>query len=121
MGASLLWHGLQARVVVRKALAIRVKAATDTIYAVLKKRVSKISPPPSTEGDYPGLVTGEFSGSIIKEFDKKKLEGRVGTDLPKAAWLEYGTPRHGPRPWLTLITLEMRKRLKSVILTKVSK
>jgi phage gpG-like protein len=49
-------------------------------------------------GDSPLLETGELRDSI--QWSSSGLEGAVGTDNKKGAWMELGTSRVPPRPWL---------------------
>lgn len=58
---------------------------------------------PSLPNNPPAVDTGTLRRSITYTVDEKKLEGRVGTtinDPPYGAYLEYGTSRMKPRPWL---------------------
>jgi len=60
------------------------------------KRVVSVSKP----GDPPNSDTGRLVQSIKFDFKKDGLVGRVGSNLKYAAWLEFGTERMDPRPWL---------------------
>lgn len=60
---------------------------------------------PSVEGAYPAVDTGALRRSITFEVieGKKETKGIVGSNIdnpPYPAWLEYGTSRMEPRPWL---------------------
>jgi HK97 gp10 family phage protein len=77
----------------------------------------KIPHHPSIAGNPPAVDTGTLRRSITYTVDEKELVGYVGSvikDPPYGAYLEYGTSRMKPRPWLKPATeksLETIKRL----------
>jgi HK97 gp10 family phage protein len=52
----------------------------------------------SAPGDPPNTDTGELVRSIIVV--NQGQSSKVGTELDKGAWLEFGTVDMAPRPWL---------------------
>ncbi len=56
----------------------------------------------SAPGEPPAVQLGDLRKSVKGGIEKvgKDLVGFVGSDLPKAPWLEYGTTKMLPRPWL---------------------
>lgn len=48
----------------------------------------------------PNTDTGKLVSSIAVEMDKKKIEAEVGSNLDYSSWLEFGTKKMEPRPWL---------------------
>ena len=60
---------------------------------------------PSVLGNYPAVDTGTLRRSISFDVEKKgnKIIGRIGSTIlepPYPAFLEYGTSKMFPRPWL---------------------
>jgi len=60
---------------------------------------------PSIPGAYPAVDYGELRRSITVEVEehKNRVDGRVGsiiTNPPYPVYLEYGTSKMKPRPWL---------------------
>ena len=71
-----------------------------TLCALKVERTAKedMSPPPSQPGQPPAVDTGRLRASITH-----RIEGNVafvGTTVEYAAYLEYGTSRIEPRPFL---------------------
>ena len=58
---------------------------------------------PSVAGNSPAVDTGTLRRSITYRVDEKEKTGYVGSTIknpPYGAYLEYGTSRMKPRPWL---------------------
>jgi len=64
------------------------------------KKLAKIGTYRSKEGEVPRVQTGTLRRSITHEMDTILPIGRVGTNLPYSAFLEKGTPKMKPRPFL---------------------
>jgi HK97 gp10 family phage protein len=61
-----------------------------------------ISHSPSVEFDYPAIDTGRLVQSVTHDISQEdgKVVGRVGTPVVYGAYLEFGTSKMSPRPWL---------------------
>lgn len=57
---------------------------------------------PSLPGNPPAPDSGNLRSSIhyTVEGTGKNTVGRIGTDVEYGKWLEFGTSRMAPRPWL---------------------
>ena len=58
---------------------------------------------PSVEGNPPAVDTGTLRRSITYRVDENEKAGYVGSTIknpPYGAYLEFGTSRMKPRPWL---------------------
>ena len=75
---------------------------------------------PSIEGDFPAIDEGTLVHSIthdIKE-DGDRVTGRVGSTIvspPYGAYLENGTSRMAPRPWLLPSIDQNKDEIKTLI------
>lgn len=71
----------------------------------------------SAPGEYPNEDMGELAQSIRAEINP--LEATVGSSLVYAYYLQFGTTKMEPRPWLTLAYAEaesiMRHELKNQV------
>jgi HK97 gp10 family phage protein len=55
----------------------------------------------SRPGDYPNVDTGALVNSLFFELNKGRLEAKFGTKgIPYARFLEYGTVKMAPRPFI---------------------
>jgi hypothetical protein len=58
---------------------------------------------PSSPGQFPRKLTGQFQKSLTYRVDKRELSLEVGSSLVgHPAFLQFGTKWMQPRPWLTL-------------------
>lgn len=66
----------------------------------------------SAPGDGPAVDTGRLRASITRETGKvgSVLVARVGTDVKYAKWLELGTSKMSPRPFLRPALAAVRGR-----------
>ena len=100
----------------REAQAEMRDTAVDTSVSYYSHN-KRIPHHPSIAGNPPAVDTGTLRRSITYTVDEKELVGYVGSvikDPSYGAYLEYGTSRMKPRPWLKPATeksLETIKRL----------
>jgi phage gpG-like protein len=72
---------------------------------------------PSKPGDFPARQTGALRSSIAYDVDRQNLTARVGTALKYGRWLEFGTRRMAPRPWLLRTLKEEGPKLSQIMAT----
>lgn len=67
------------------------------------KRGKKRTHQASSAGEFPKTDYGDLVKSIKAEFNFNGFESTVGSRLsaPHGFWLEFGTPKMQPRPWLS--------------------
>ena len=73
---------------------------------------------PSLPGNPPAVDTGTLRRSVTYSVDEKNLVGYVGSvinDPPYGAYLEYGTSRMKPRPWLKPATEKSMETIKKIM------
>jgi HK97 gp10 family phage protein len=63
-------------------------------------------------GDSPLLETGELRASI--EWNSSGNLGHVGSDSDKAVWMEFGTSKVPPRPFLMNAAVEMEEKIHNM-------
>lgn len=75
------------------------------------KRGKKSTHQASSAGEFPKTDYGDLVKSIKAEFNFNGFESTVGSRLsaPHGFWLEFGTPKMQPRPWLSRTINENKK------------
>ena len=71
---------------------------------------------PSRPGEYPKKLSGQLIKSVAFKVDKPGLTMQAGSAIPWAAWLQTGTSRMRPRPWLTLSWQSEQTALARIVL-----
>jgi len=56
---------------------------------------------PSEPGEYPRKRSGHFRRNVQSEYDPATTTARVGTNVIYGKYLETGTRKMKPRPWLS--------------------
>ncbi len=69
----------------------------------------------SKPGEFPHKDYGTFRQSVSKDFDQATLTGRVGSPSKVGRWLELGTKKMRPRPWLRRSLAEERETIRQMI------
>ena len=85
----------------------RVEAGTG-------KRAEKVGSYASKEGEVPRVQTGTLRRSITHEVSSVLPIGRVGTNVVYSKWLEFGTRRMKPRPFMRPSILRIMPMLKGI-------
>lgn len=72
---------------------------------------------PSRPGEPPKKITGQLQNSIRTKVirSKRAIIGLVGTNLKKGRWLEFGTSKMKPRPFLRSTVSENRRKIGRVV------
>lgn len=83
-----------------------VKRTRKTIYGAF----------PSSPGEPPRKQTGHLRRSVTREIvSAPNLVARIGTNVRYGRWLELGTSRMQPRPWLVRAFRETLPRVKAIL------
>ena len=71
----------------------------------------------SAPGEPPAVQTGQLRNSVRDNVYKreKSVVGEVGTELMKGLWLEKGTRKMAPRPWLEPSFDKSLERVKEIL------
>jgi HK97 gp10 family phage protein len=80
-----------------------------------------VSHSPSVDFDYPAVDTGRLRQSITHDVEESSGEvvGRVGTNVVYGAYLELGTSKMSPRPWLKPSLANNRDKIHELIMKAV--
>lgn len=89
-GARISWHGRELTDQCRRIVAKRLRAAAQQVKLRCQQLISQKGGP-SLPGQPPHLVTGQLRDSLLVTVDDNKLQATVGSTVPYAVYLEYGT------------------------------
>ena len=72
---------------------------------------------PSLPGESPKKITSQLQNSIRTKVirGKDRIIGLVGTNLKKGRWLEFGTSKMKPRPYLRPTLSENKRKIGRVV------
>lgn len=113
------WYGPQFTSLVNTEAARRLNRATALLHERVIKNISKPTRTlgPSLPGNFPHADTGKLRQSIYMELaTPSNLEGRVGSRLKYAGWLEHGTNKMAARSYLRRTLREMQPRIRRILL-----
>jgi phage gpG-like protein len=94
-GVTLNWFGDEVAKEFRAKIAKQVRLAAELVKSHIMRNVGTSNlkgKNPSKPGEYPHAGSGNFRASIFVTMDEEKLEAQIGSDMPYAAVLEFGSP-----------------------------
>ena len=115
MSIKKVWNGPKIAKNVRADVVRFLHAATIAIQNEAKRLLSTAGRGvPSAPGEPPRKQTGYGRASVNRVVDETRLRGRVGTSTRYMAWLERGTTRIAPRPWLRPAAARTRRAVEDL-------
>lgn len=115
MGANFKWYGEEAKRHVKGTAAVRLEKAAILVKNACKEELSAPSPPVSDPGEPPHKDTGRLRASVSHEMGDDGQSARVGTNVRYGKWLELGTSKMAPRPWLSATLAKMQDAIKTLL------
>jgi len=114
------WYGEQVKAKIMGDAAKRVEYAALTLRNYLRRKLLAIRGlPASLAGQYPHYRTSHLAHNVQMEMNKATATARVGTNVPYGKWLEFGTWKMRPRPWLSRGVREKRREITRILEHKV--
>lgn len=130
MSERVKWYGREAEADLRKRLMVALDrvglmmvkdvkesmAGADRFTGDLSGRAkSKSGRPRSLPGEPPAVQTGLLINSIAHELRPERLAVRYGTNIKYGLFLELGTHKMAPRPYLVPAYIRKRKDVLRII------
>jgi len=91
------------------------RTAGGVVRAVRNARHRVYGAFPSAPGEPPHKQTGRLRASVTHEVDKGEMTARVGTNVKYGLYLELGTSKMAPRPWLRRALAETAAKINSIL------
>jgi hypothetical protein len=100
----------------REVLADRLLQAAEVLRWAIREDIAFAGHGvPSDPFHPPHLQSGDLWLSYQVEEDRRNLRVRVGSDLPRARYLEFGTSRMAPRPHARRAYYRVRSDMQAVM------
>lgn len=111
----------KAALIIKEATVKKLKGGGSSKEARLVPGTKTAYYYPSVPGEEPAEATGRLFGSIEAKVveDNIGTSYQVGSPLKKALWLEKGTPKMQPRPFLLPAYKESRNKAKKILSKKI--
>lgn len=114
---------------IRRELARRLELAGFLLVSEIRRNLNRSQPyvrtgpggqnfrglDPSRPGEFPKKLSGQLIKSIAHTVDANKLVLTVGTAIKHGKFLEHGTRRMDPRPWLVRTYTTVRDRISRLL------
>ena len=88
--AVLSWQGEKIEKHIKDHMLARLQTAMNYLAGITRLNISRRRQT-SKPGQFPARKEGELARSIEWQINKRKMTGSIGSYMPYAKWLEYGT------------------------------
>ncbi len=112
MAARIVWHGKEFEKEISRLVRKKLKLAAEEVANQVKRNIST-GRPASKPGAFPHVDTGRLRNSIFWELAGGNT-AIVGTSVEYGLFLEIGTRRMSPRPFLRPTLGQMRGKIEKI-------
>lgn len=99
----------------KKVFMPKVRRSADALLVQIRLNIGQQGPPHSKPGEFPRRITGYLARAVDVEYDESNLSARVfvrNEQAPYWKFLEFGTSKMEPRPFLSRTLREMKPRIR---------
>ena len=126
IAVGVVWFGEECNKTVESEIGNRIRKAGIHLKNEMRKEVSRSQPTagagskkrgldPSKPEESPKKVRGHLRRNITDEFDAMRQVSRVGTNVKYGRYLETGTNKMKPRPWIRNTLQRCARQLRQII------
>lgn len=108
------WNGNRVHQEIKADINARLDLAGELIASTIRRNLSTPGPAASAPGQFPHAQSGRLRNSVTYSTDASKMTLRVGTNVEYAAFLEGGTRRMEPRPFLLRTVFMLKPQLRAI-------
>ena len=122
-GVTIHWHDKQVQAAALETMRKRLPVVGEYLASTIRENVSESTRAsgPSLPGQFPHADEGNFRKSVGWEMVGSGDAVRVGSASRVGYFLEVGTRKMAPRPWLRRTFLEERGRLQKIMAKRTLK
>lgn len=117
MAGNVQWFGADVVAKIKQDVDSRALSAANHLANRIKESIDRPNPTgrdPSRPGEYPKKVSGELQASIVVQESETGTGYAVGTTLEYGKFLELGTSKMSPRPWLSKALREYASEIAKI-------
>src|SRR5690606_4313565 len=113
---NIKWHSKQLDGELRAEMLRRLRICGEAAASHARRNLSAAMPPAGLPGEFPHARTGTLRQAVTYEVDERRMTVRIGAPVEYALFLELGTEKMQPRPFLRKTLIEMRPFFRRVLL-----
>jgi hypothetical protein len=121
-GVVFEWYGPEVIERIESVLSDRIEKAANDVADETRRLLDDPEPggrhTHSRPGQSPARITGALEQSIVVE-SEDPLSRCVGTDLDYGLWLETGSARMAPRPFLTRALEQSLDNIRDLVTARI--
>ena len=110
------WTGDNFAELLQREMQKRLATVGEVVRGEATRSLRKTKfPPASKPGHVPAYRTGYLFRSVVYELLPGIFAVRIGTNTKYGRYLELGTSKMAPRPWLRPAIFGSQKRIKAIL------
>jgi HK97 gp10 family phage protein len=112
---KLVWHGDRLAKEIKADLNGRLAVVGELVAGQLRRNLSTPGPAASAPGQFPHAQSGRLRQAPTYNVDSRKVSLRIIVPVEYARFLELGTSKMQPRPFLLRTVKELRPQIMAIM------